>query len=166
MASSTTPRLAPKAGLVAKITSTSYALTGLAAGTPYAYVVEAVDSQGRTSQFAPPATFYTGTPSGGGTPTPTPSVTPTVAPTPTVTPTPTPTVSGALSCSATYALVNSWPSCPQAVGRRGVTLAGTPRCARASRPQAEYRGRTCSPRRPSGTGVLRACAPCRLPPPS
>lgn len=124
--------LAPAPGLVAKTTSASYTLSGLTPGTAYAYVVEAADSQGRTSQFAAPATFFTGTPSGGGTPTPTPtptsasptptpttasptptptSASPTPIPTPTrASPTPTPTSSGSagLSCSAGYTLVNSW----------------------------------------------------------
>src|ERR1022692_2725787 len=114
--------LAPKAGLVARITSASYALTGLTPGTSYAYEVEAIDSQSRTSQSAPPATFYTGPASGGGTPTPTPTPTPTTStspsptpsPSPTATPSPSPspspsrTSSGAVSCSAVYSLVNSW----------------------------------------------------------
>ena len=112
--------LAPKAGLVARITSASYALTGLTPGTSYAYEVEAIDSQSRTSQSAPPATFYTGPASGGGTPTPTPTPTPTTStspsptpsPSPTATPSPSPspsrTSSGAVSCTAVYSLVNSW----------------------------------------------------------
>ena len=114
--------LAPKAALAAKTTSTSYPLTGLTTGTSYAYEIEAIDSQSRTSQSAAPATFYTGPASGGGTPTPSPSPTPTPTtstsppPTPTPSPTPTPTPSpspsvtssGAVSCSAVYTLVNSW----------------------------------------------------------
>ena len=105
--------LAPATGLVATTTSPSYTLTGLTAGTAYAYVVEAIDSQDRTSQFATPATFYTGTPGASPSPSPTPSPTPTPtpAPSPTPTPTPSPTSSsspGALSCSAAYSLVNSW----------------------------------------------------------
>jgi endoglucanase len=104
--------LAPKAALVAKTTSTSYPVTGLTAGTSYAYEVEAIDSQSRTSQSAAPATFYTGPASGGGTPTPTPttSTSPTPSPSPTVTPSPSPslTSSGAVSCLAVYSLVNSW----------------------------------------------------------
>jgi endoglucanase len=140
--------LAPQAALVAKTTLTSYPLTGLTAGTSYAYEVEGVDSQSRTSQSAPPATFYTGT-AGGGTPTPTPTPTPSTSPTPTPTPTPstsptptpTPTPStspsptpsptpspspsgtssGAVSCSAVYSLVNSWTGGFQAQ----VTLADT-----------------------------------------
>jgi endoglucanase len=113
--------LAPASGLVAKTTSTSYTLSGLTPGTSYAYEVEAIDSQSRTSQSAAPATFYTGPASGGGTPSPTPSPTPTPtpstspSPTPSPSPSPSPTPSpspspgsGALSCSAVYTLVNSW----------------------------------------------------------
>ena len=109
--------LTPAARLVATTTGPSYTPTGLTAGTAYAYVVEAIDSQGRTSQFAAPATFYTGTPGASPTSSPTPSAsaTPTTPPTPSMTPTatvtPTPTTSasaGALSCSAAYSLVNSW----------------------------------------------------------
>ncbi len=109
--------LAPQAVLVAKTTATSYPLTGLTAGTSYAYEVEAIDSQGRTSQAAAPGTFYTGT-AGGGTPTPTPTPTPTTStspspsaspsPTPTPSPSPSGTSSGAVSCSAVYTLVNAW----------------------------------------------------------
>jgi hypothetical protein len=88
---------APATGLVATTTSPSYTLSGLTAGTPYAYVVEAIDGLGRTSGFAAPATFYTGTPAAGGSPTPTPTPTPTSTPPP-----------GPLACSAAYTLVNSW----------------------------------------------------------
>jgi endoglucanase len=135
--------LAPATGLVARTTSPSYTLTGLTAATPYAYVVEAVDSQGRTSQFAPAATFFTGTPSGGGTPSPSPSPTGSPSPSPTASPSPSPTVSpspspsptrtptptpsqttsapGTLSCSVSYTLANSWPGGFQAQ----VTLTNT-----------------------------------------
>jgi hypothetical protein len=54
--------LTPATGLVATTTSPAYTLSGLTAGTAYAYVVEAIDSHGRTSQFATPAAFYTGAP--------------------------------------------------------------------------------------------------------
>jgi len=111
--------LAPAARLVATTTGPSYTLTGLSAGTAYAYAVEAVDGQDRTSQFAAPATFYTGTPGASPTPSATSSATPSTSPTPTASPTstttPTPTASatasgsaGPLSCSAAYSLVNSW----------------------------------------------------------
>jgi endoglucanase len=109
--------LAPAARLVATTSGASYTLTGLTAGTAYAYVLEAIDSQNRTSQFAEPVTFYTGTPGASPTPTatssptPTASPTPTTSPTPTASPTPTPTTShspGPLSCSTAYSLVNSW----------------------------------------------------------
>jgi endoglucanase len=113
--------LAPSAGLVATVTSPSYTLTGLVSGTAYAYVVEAIDSQDRTSQFASPATFYTGapgtspppsaSPSPSPTPTPTPSPSPSPTPSPSPSPSPSPTGSsspGTLSCSAAYSLVNSW----------------------------------------------------------
>ena len=117
--------LAPAAGLVATTSAPSYTLTGLTAGTAYAYVVEAVDGQNRTSQFAEPVTFYTGTP--GASPSPSPSATsspspsvspspspsvsasPSISPSPSVSPTSTSSVSpGQLSCSAAYSLVNSW----------------------------------------------------------
>ncbi len=113
--------LTPATGLVATTTSPSYTPSGLAAGTAYAYVVEAVDSQGRTSQFATPAAFYTGAP--GSSPSPSPSSSPSVSPSPSTSPSPSPSPSqsptpspspsasvspGTLSCSAVYSLVNSW----------------------------------------------------------
>ena len=115
--------LAPATGLVATTATTSYTLSGLTPGTSYAYVVEAVNGQNRTSQFAAPATFYTGSPSAGATPTatptptqtatptPTPTPPPSVTPTPSATPTPTATAtgSGVLACTVSYALANSWP---------------------------------------------------------
>ncbi|MBV9380610.1 MAG: cellulose binding domain-containing protein, partial [Streptosporangiaceae bacterium] len=119
--------LTPSARLAATTTSASYTLSGLSAGTAYAYVVEAVDSQGRTSQFAAPAAFWTGSPSGSPSPSASPSVSaspsgspsppgspsPSLSPPPTGSPSPpaSPPVSGspsALSCSAAYTLVNSW----------------------------------------------------------
>jgi endoglucanase len=65
-------QLAPAAALVATTTSASFPLSGLTANTSYAYVVEAIDTQGRTSGFAAPATFYTAAPAAGGPPMPTP----------------------------------------------------------------------------------------------
>jgi len=70
--------LAPATGLVATTTTPSFTLTGLTAGTAYAYAIEAVDSQNRTSQFASPVTFFTGAPAAGPTPTPTPTPTKTM----------------------------------------------------------------------------------------
>jgi endoglucanase len=85
-------QLAPSTGLVATVTTPSYTLTGLTASTAYAYVVEAIDSQDRTSQFAVPATFFTGAPASSS-PSPSPS--------------PTGPGTGA-ACSAVYSLVSSW----------------------------------------------------------
>ena len=76
--------LAPATGLVATTTAPSYTLTGLTGGTAYAYEVEAIDSQNRTSQFAAPATFYTGAP--GTPPTTPPTTTPPTTTPPTTTP--------------------------------------------------------------------------------
>jgi endoglucanase len=90
--------LAPSTRPVATMTTTSYALSGLTAGTSYAYLVEAVDAQGRTSGFAAPATFYTEAQGSAGAPG--------SAPSPTPTPTPTPT--GTAACSASYSVTNSW----------------------------------------------------------
>jgi len=105
--------LAPATGLVATTTAPSYPLTGLTGGTAYAYVVEAIDTQNRTSQFAEPVTFYTGTP--GTPPTTTPPTTtpptttpPTPTPTPTTpTPTPNPTTTSPGSCSVSLS-INQW----------------------------------------------------------
>jgi endoglucanase len=116
--------LAPATGLVATTASPSYTLTGLTAGTAYAYVVEAIDSQDRTSQFASPVTFYTGTPSTSPspspsasttpspspsiTPSPSPSITPSTTPSSSPSPSPSSTVPVTASCSASYSVTNSW----------------------------------------------------------
>jgi endoglucanase len=94
--------LAPSTGLVATVTSPSYTPTGLTADTAYAYVVEAIDSQDRTSQFATPATFYTGTPATSSSPSPSasPSSSPSPSPSPSVSPSPSPTPSPSPSPSA------------------------------------------------------------------
>jgi endoglucanase len=104
--------LAPVAKLVATTTAPSFTLTGLTAGTAYAYAVEAIDGQNRTSQFAPPVTFFTGSPGSPPTTTPPtttpPSTTPPTTTPPTTTPPTSPSPPGPVSCSATYSVVNSW----------------------------------------------------------
>jgi endoglucanase len=107
--------LAPATGLVATTTAPSYPLTGLTGGTAYGYAVEAIDSQGRTSPFAMPVTFYTGAP---GTPPSSPPPTtapPTTAPPTTAPPTTSPPTTAPPTTAPPTTSPPSGPSCSVSV---------------------------------------------------
>jgi endoglucanase len=108
--------LAPSATFVATTTTPSYQVTGLVAGTTYAYEVVATAASGPTSLGSAPAVFSST--SGSTPPTTTPPTTTTTTTTPPTTtatppttsppPTTTTTSSGPGGCSAAYSVVNSW----------------------------------------------------------
>lgn len=94
--------------------TTSYSLSGLAAGTAYGYEIVALDAAGRVSPTLSAVAFTT---AGTTTPSPSPtqsSASPSATPTSSASPTPSPSVSptpsptGAASCSVAYSLMNSW----------------------------------------------------------
>jgi endoglucanase len=111
--------LAPAAKLVATTATPTFALTGLTAGTAYAYAVQAIDSQNRVSQIAAPATFFTGAPGSPPPTSPPPTTPPPTTPPPTTPPpttpppttppptTPPPTTPAPGSCSVSVS-VNQW----------------------------------------------------------
>jgi endoglucanase len=110
-------QLSPTPRLVATTaaSATSYALTGLAAGTAYGYEVAALDSAGRISPVMQAAAFTTlasgasPSPSASASASASASPSPSASASPSASPSPSASASGASGgCVATYTLTNSW----------------------------------------------------------